>query len=134
MRETQITGRCHRFILVLAGRWSSLVSGPVRGRNRPRSGPGGRRLQPAALFGDAVGLDAVAGAGLADARRQVVAYGALGQADRSRDLLDGRAVGAGREDIALARGERAGALRERRRGEVGVDDALAVPDLADGRG
>jgi ATP-binding cassette subfamily C protein len=49
--------------------------------------------QPALALGDADGVDAVAGPGLAGDGRHVVAHGPVGQVQRARDLGDGGALG-----------------------------------------
>src|SRR5947207_11973324 len=50
-------------------------------------------------------LDAVAGSGLADGRRQAVAHRPLGQEQPPGDVGNGRAVTGGAEDVALAGGQ-----------------------------
>ncbi len=49
--------------------------------------------QPALSLGDADGVDAVAGSGLAGDGRHVVAHGPVGQVQASRDLRDGGTLG-----------------------------------------
>src|SRR5260370_19195102 len=76
-------------------------------------------------------LDAVAGSGLADGRRQVVAHRPLGQEEAPGDVGNRRAVTGGVEDVALAGGEGFGAGTQRRCGEGWVDDPFALQDRAD---
>src|SRR5215831_3155758 len=84
--------------------------------------------EPAAFLRHPQRLGPVAGAGLLDASRQVIAHGPLGEEQRGGDLGDRRAILARREHVPLAGGERAGTLGERGRGELGIDDLLAVAD------
>ncbi|MGW2617807.1 ATP-binding cassette domain-containing protein [Streptomyces sp. NPDC001500] len=66
-------------------------SGEPGGNGEP--GGSGGVSQPALPLGDADGVHAVAGAGLAGDRRHVVAHGPVGQVQAPRDLRDGGALG-----------------------------------------
>src|SRR5215469_4804474 len=87
--------------------------------------------EPAAFLRHPQRLGPVAGAGLLDAGGQVIAHRPLGEEQRGGDLGDRRAILARREHVPLAGGQRAGTLGERGRGELGIDDLLAVADLPD---
>ncbi|WP_069768771.1 ABC transporter ATP-binding protein [Streptomyces sp. LUP30] len=65
------------------------------GESGKPGGPGesGAVSQPALPLGDADGVHAVAGAGLAGDRRHVVPHGPVGQVQAPRDLRDGGALG-----------------------------------------
>src|SRR5215216_1273716 len=89
------------------------------------------RSYPAPRAGDGPGLDSVAGAGLADRRREVVAHGALGEVQALGDLGDRGTIRARLEHLALARGERALAFGEGARSEFGIDHPLARRSTAD---
>ena len=91
----------------------------------PTGGGFSARSQPAAFLRDAQRLGPVAGAGLLDAGGQVVPHRPLRQVQCRRDLGDRGAVLARREDVPLARGQRAGALGQRGGGQLRVDDPLA---------
>src|SRR6185437_731404 len=77
VRKAEITGGCHA-VHLMAG-WFVAMR-PVAEEPWLRSGRQGRS-EPAAGLGDPDGLGAVAGAGLLDAGRQVVADRALGQVE-----------------------------------------------------
>jgi ribosomal protection tetracycline resistance protein len=120
------------------------VRGPAPHRPRTDHNPLNRRqyllhvvrrvLEPPVVAGGVDGLDAVAGARLADRRGQVVAHRAVRQVELGRDVGGGGAVAGGVEDVAFAFGERAVARADGAGGEVRVDDGLAAVDRADGAG
>ncbi len=75
---TETVGGTHREVLARSPLYRDLVGG---------------WSHPAGAPGDADGVQAVAGAGLADAGGEVVAHRALGQQQPAGDLGDGRALG-----------------------------------------
>lgn len=70
-------------------------------------GVSGASGDPAALLGDAEGVDEVAGVDLGDDRREVVADGAGGEVEGARDLGGGGAPGGVAQDLQFPGGERA---------------------------
>ncbi|EXU85738.1 hypothetical protein P354_06965 [Streptomyces noursei PD-1] len=94
---------------------------PARGRDAGAEGS-----EPALVAGRADRLGAVAGAGLLDGEREVVADGALREVQRGGDLGVGGAVRGGVQHLALAVGQRAGAVGQGGRRQHRVDDPLPV--------
>src|SRR3954468_5157755 len=87
------------------------------------AGPAARSEQPAGILGQADGLGAGPGAGLADRGRQMVADRPLRQVQRGGEVGDGATVARGTQHVGLAGGQRARPGGERLGGEPGVDDA-----------
>ena len=87
------------------------------------------RLQPAAVAGDARGLDAIGRAELADRFRQVVAHGAFGEVEGGGDFAARLALAGQAQDLPFPVGERVGVV-PRRDGELRVDDPHAGGDSA----
>ena len=91
-------------------------------------------LQPAHVLGGTDRRHTVVRADLADGVGQVVADGALGQVEQTRDLGDTGAVGGGTKDLGLTVGEGTFTTDHGGGGKIGVDVAATLVDAADRAG
>ncbi len=86
----------------------------------------GRCLEPTFRPCDSGGVDAIGGAELGDGFGEIVADGALGEAQLGGDFAGGAAFAGALQDLAFAVGEGVGLGGPGLGGEAGIDDAEAL--------
>src|SRR5437879_10588777 len=103
------------------------------GISSPRPDSNWQASQPALGVGYARRLRTVARTQLLNRVREVIAHGAVGQEQRSRDLVEVCAsVGRG-EDLSLPFGQGADPFAQGQRCKTGIDHSLASGGTADGK-
>src|SRR5207248_8526127 len=103
------------------------------GISSPRPDSNRRASQPALGFGYARRLRTVSRTQLLNRVREVVAHSAVGQEQRSRDLVEVSAsVGRG-EDLSLPFGQGTDAFAQCKRSQTGIHHPLASGGAADGK-